>query len=483
LRSKKLRWEKEPQRLFEANLEELLDIFLASEFCTSFGARIDTLGREKMARRCSWETYHCFKRILHFLQNPEPRELAKSTLRDVAVWYSCGMLHVWWQDDLPQREGSLVRRILSLAAGGEIISFAGGLPNAKHFPVQEVGEVLAAISQEPPLMRLALQYGETDGYYPLREIIAESYARKDNLPIKPEQVGITTGSQQAIDLLSRVLPRGSVVAVERPTYLAALSALRLGEHDFVEVVLEEEGPEVGSLPERAAAFYAVPNFQNPSGITWSNARREAIARWAHERGALLVEDDPYGEIRFRGDRQRPLAAFAPKHTLLLGSFSKILAPGMRVGWFVAPEGGGRLFEEMRFVKESADLHTSTFAQVVIAEYYRRGFAQAHIEAVARAYGKRAALMRELFHELLPEVRTTDPEGGMFLWAVLPEGMDARELFTIALEEGVAFVPGDVFYASAPERRTLRINFTAEDEGGIEEGVRRLARAYARCLRR
>ncbi len=371
-------------------------------------------------------------------------------------------------------ESSFIRDILKLASQKNIISFAGGLPDADLFPTNRFADTAQDILTNTETAKAALQYGESEGFMPLREIIAKSYKTKDNLDIDPNLIIITTGSQQALDLIGKVfVNEGDEVLVERPTYLAAIQALQFYKPKFIEMNLSDNGPELTPNVSGAKLSYIIPNFQNPTGITWSNEKRYEFAKWARERNIFIVEDDPYGEIRFSGKRQKPLRVFYD-NTILLGSFSKILAPGLRLGWVVAPNK--EVFNALSLAKQSSDLHSSQFTQLMATKFYEDFDAQAHIEKVSKEYGKRKDVLYSKLREVFPTAQITNPEGGMFLWVSLPKEIDVKLLLERAVSEGVAFVPGVPFYVTNPEENTARFNFSNTDEAAICEGIERLKRA-------
>ncbi len=378
-------------------------------------------------------------------------------------------------------DSSSVRDILKLTAKSDIISFAGGLPNPELFPTDEFEKAASSILSDSASARQALQYGQSAGYDPLRQVIARSYLEKDKLEIDPELIIITNGSQQALDLLAKVfIEKGDKIALEAPTYLAAIQALQFYEPSFLEFALEQDGPDLSTLERAKGAkmLYTIVNFQNPSGITWSNEKRQLVADFAKENDVLLVEDDPYGEIRFEGERQKPLKSFY-ENTVMLGSFSKILAPGLRLGWLIAPNK--EIFEKLLLAKQASDLHTSQFTQMIASKFYESFDAQAHIEEISAHYRvNRDAMMREL-KLLLPSVKYSRPEGGMFLWLEFEKSCDTKKLLDFALQEQVAFVPGDAFFANRKSvaKNFARLNFSNANEDDIKEGVMRFARAYDR----
>ncbi len=379
-------------------------------------------------------------------------------------------------------DSSFIREILKLTQSKDIISFAGGLPNPNLFPTEEFESAARKILSDKQSAQKALQYGESAGLKELIEIIVRSYKAKDDLDIDPDLVLITNGSQQALDLISKIyIEKDDKIALESPTYLAALQSFSFYSNNFTALSLEHDGPAPDSLEDikDAKLFYGIVNFQNPSGVTWSNKKRKQVAEFCDENDVLFVEDDPYGEIRFEGERQKPMKTFA-KNIVMLGSFSKILAPGLRLGWIVAPNR--EFFEKLILAKQASDLHTSQFTQMIAAEFYKDFDAQAHIEKIAALYGKQKNVMQESLRKYLPEAKFKSPQGGMFLWIEFSEFVDSKEFLKFAVKEGVAFVPGEAFFAQKDTSRNFaRLNFTNADEKGIEEGVKRLSLAYKKYL--
>ena len=382
---------------------------------------------------------------------------------------------------IEQVPSSFLREIFEIIADTRIISFAAGLPSPKLFPVdaftQSTKRVLAEHANE------ALQYGVTAGIPQLRQIIAESYQEKDNLKVTADQIIITNGSQQGLDLLGKVLiDEGDVIAVENPTYLAAIQAFSLFQPRFVGISLQKDGLDVAELSavlkkDSPKILYTIPNFQNPTGSTYTNETRSAIAEEIKGTSTLLVEDDPYGEIRFEGERRTPFTFFSDQ-TVLLGSFSKIVAPGLRLGWMVVRDK--ELYEKILIAKQASDLHTSTFTQYVVHDYYTTSDTEAHVTTIAAQYKKqKESMICAIQKHLGDAVSYTNPEGGMFIWATFPEDVDTAELFKIAIEEGVAFVPGESFFTNNAPKNTMRLNFTNSTPEQIEEGFERLARALKR----
>jgi 2-aminoadipate transaminase len=367
---------------------------------------------------------------------------------------------------------SFVREILKAAARPEVISFAGGLPHSRFIPVAEISQ---AIQQTLATVgAAALQYCTSEGHPPLRQWIADQY-NAAGMNVSADQILITTGSQQGFDLLAKVLLEpGDRVVVEEPTYIAALQSIGLYEPIWSSVPLDSEGAIIDRLSPALVGsqmFYCMTNFQNPSGISYSAARRAEVASLIRESSALVVEDDPYGLLRYEGTPLPPLAAQIPERTVLLGTFSKILAPGMRIGWLCAPP---ELMEKLIIAKQALDLCSENLGQWVLHQLVTAGTFQQHIQAVCITYGRHCRAMITAIKKYLPSVQCTEPTGGMFVWVTLPKGKSALELFQRCIEKGVAFVPGQAFYPCGGGENTMRLNFTNSDEQRIEDGVKRIA---------
>lgn len=379
---------------------------------------------------------------------------------------------------------SFIREILKTTERSEVISFAGGLPNPSLFAV----EALATAAQDvmADAGRAALQYSTTEGYLPLREFIAERYRQRLGFSVDPDEILITNGSQQCLDLIGKVfLNPGDPVLIERPGYLGAIQAFSLYEPAFRPVPLLDDGPDIGyleAMQEEAPArlFYGVPNAQNPSGITYSEEKRRAVAAALAGTGTIFVEDDAYGELRFDGRRLPPIRRYLDDATIITGSFSKIVTPGLRIGWVAAP---GEILDQITVAKQASDLHSNTLAQRIIARYLETNDIDAHIERITRVYRAHRDLMIAAIEEEFPEgVRYTRPDGGMFLWVTLPEGCSTMRLLEIALQENVAFVPGRAFYVDGGGDTAMRLNFSNASEEGIVEGIRRLGTAISTFVR-
>jgi 2-aminoadipate transaminase len=373
---------------------------------------------------------------------------------------------------------SVIREILKVTEKPGIISFAGGLPSPKTFPIAAFAEACAQVLREDG--QAALQYAASEGFAPLREMVAAM------LPwdVDPSQVLITTGSQQGLDLVAKILiDAGSKVLVETPTYLGALQAFTPMEPEIVSVACDDEGVDLNDLVAKASGarfFYVLPNFQNPTGRTMSEARRAALSAEAARLGLPIVEDNPYGELWFDTPPPLPLTARNPDGCVYLGSFSKVLAPGLRLGFLVAPKS---LYPKLLQAKQAADLHSPGFNQRMVAEVMKNSFLARHVPTIRALYkSQRDAMLAALAREMPDDVTWNQPAGGMFLWARLPAGMNAVELLPKALEKNVAFVPGAAFYANHADERSLRLSFVTASVQQINTGVAALAAAIAESRR-
>jgi len=383
---------------------------------------------------------------------------------------------------------SVIREILKVTEKPGIISFAGGLPSPKTFPVTEFAAACTHVLRDDA--HAALQYASSEGYAPLREMVARS------LPwdVNPDLVLITTGSQQGLDLLAKVLiDADSRVLVETPTYLGALQAFTPMEPAIVSVDSDDQGLQIADLQAKCAAgsaprfLYVLPNFQNPTGRTMGEARRQALVQSAAALGLPIVEDNPYGDLWFDQPPPLPLTARNPVGCIYLGSFSKVLAPGLRLGFLVAPAA---VYPKLLQAKQAADLHSPGFNQRMIVDVMKHGFLDRHVPTIRALYKSQrdamlAALAREMPHtdEADPDNRVTwnTPEGGMFLWLRLPRGMDAVALLPKAVDKGVAFVPGVPFFADQPDPRCLRLSFVTASVADIDRGIATLATAVRESL--
>ncbi|MCI0393694.1 MAG: PLP-dependent aminotransferase family protein, partial [Chloroflexi bacterium] len=399
-----------------------------------------------------------------------------------------------WQQRYAQRTqrmgSSAIRELLKLTEQADIISFAGGLPAPELFPLEEfeiaAGRVLSKNGYK------ALQYGATEGYGPLREFIVQKMARY-GIRAAPENVLITSGSQQALDLIGKLLINpGDLILTERPTYLGALQAWRAYQAEFTTVPIDDGGLQIELLEEALCAgpkfMYVLPNFQNPGGVTLSLARRQALIATADRYGIPIVEDDPYGELRFEGEHLPPLVVLDSEklnghgpatngsgyfrgNVIYLSTFSKTLAPGLRLGWIVAPTS---VIQQCVMAKQGMDLHTSTFVQMVAYEVARDGFLEQHVRRIRQVYRQRRDVMLAAMERHFPAgVRWTHPQGGLFLWVILPEGLDAAAILKKAVANQVAFVPGSAFFPDGSGANTCRLNFSNARPEQIEIGIRRL----------
>ena len=377
---------------------------------------------------------------------------------------------------------SVIREILKVTERPGIISFGGGLPSPKTFPITEFAQACQTILKDKgeAFAQAALQYAASEGYGPLTEMVAARLPWK----VQASEILITTGSQQGLDLVAKVLiDKGSKVLVETPTYLGALQAFQPMEPDFVSVSSDGEGLEIDDLRRKASAtgtnrpriLYTLPNFQNPTGRTLSEARRAALSNAAAEVGLPIVEDNPYGDLWFDTPPPAPLTARNPAGCIYLGSFSKVLAPGLRLGFIIAPPA---LAPKLLQAKQAADLHSPGFNQRLITEVMQGGFLDRHVPTIRALYkAQRDAMLAALEREMKGlDVTWNKPEGGMFLWARLPEGVDAVALLPKAVDNGVAYVPGAAFFADSPDTRSLRLSFVTASVEQINTGVAALAAA-------
>jgi len=389
---------------------------------------------------------------------------------------------------------SAIRELLKITQRPGMISFAGGLPAPDVFPIQRFEEACHKVLSTQAAA--ALQYGTTEGYEPLRELIANNMARY-GIKAKAENVLITSGSQQALDLIGKLfINRGDRVLVEAPTYLGAMQAFNVYGAEYVSVPIDEDGLRTDLL-EKPLRFgpkfmYVLPNFQNPAGTTLSEGRRHELVLLADKYGIPIVEDDPYGQLRYEGEHLPPLVVidrenlrrdngYSIGNVIYLSTFSKTLAPGLRLGWIVAPP---EIISKLAQLKQGADLHTSTFTQFVAYEVARDGFLDQHVKLIRKIYSQRRDVMLQALQEFFPpEVTWTHPKGGLFLWVTLPAGVDIQAIFKSAVEQSVAFVPGDSFYANdlrghdgSEGSRHMRLNFSNATPEQIREGIRRLAAA-------
>lgn len=375
---------------------------------------------------------------------------------------------------------SFIREILAVTKRAEVISFAGGLPHPDTFPVEELRQATNRVLTARGAS--ALQYTTTAGVDELREWIAARYQARFGMVVDPDHILIVNGSQQALDLIAKILLNpGDPLLLEAPSYLGALQAFALYEPNVQTVPLGPGGVEIdafaAALEEHdPKVFYAVSSFQNPTGISYDGPTRQAAASILGECETFLVEDDPYGELRFKGTGSAPIAAGARDRSFLMGSFSKVVAPGLRMGWVVAPPS---MVEPLHIVKQAADLHSNHLAQEILVELLQTFDLDAHLDHTRSMYAAGLAAMEAALDAQLPVgTERTRPEGGMFLWITLPVGLTARSVLQEAIARDVVFVPGDTFFADGRGERSMRLNFTNGNPDRIEEGVRRLSEAIA-----
>ena len=378
---------------------------------------------------------------------------------------------------------SFIREILKVTNNPEIISFAGGLPNARFFPMEAVNAAAQKVLSENGAS--VLQYSTSEGYLPLREYIANRYQTRFGMNVHPDEILITNGSQQCLDLLAKVfIDKGDVMIMEEPGYLGAIQAFSVFQPTIKTIPLMEDGCDTDKLEEileahTAKLFYTVTNFQNPSGISYSKEKRQKVAEIMSRYATVLVEDDPYGELRFTGEHLPYIGHERNGRSIFLGSFSKIIAPGMRLGWICAPKD---IMDRLVTVKQAADLHSNGLSQRVIYQYLSDNAISDHVAVIQSAYGEQQRAMVEAIEQYFPKcVTITKPEGGMFLWGTLPEGTKSLELFNLAIKRNVAFVPGNPFYVDGREANTFRLNFSNCDKDQIVEGIKRLAEAMNELL--
>src|SRR6516162_8702872 len=386
-------------------------------------------------------------------------------------------------------KSSIIRELLRLTIKPEIISFAGGLPAPEVFPTERFREACDRVLSTQATV--ALQYGPSEGYIPLRELIVAQMA-KYGIVATVDNVLITSGSQQALDLIAKLLiNRGDRVLVESPTYLGALQAFDLMGAEYVTVSIDSMGLQTrlleGALRAGPKFMYVLPNFQNPGGVTLSEDRRTQLVWLSDKYGIPIIEDDPYGQLRYEGEHIKPLVVldrtnlgrdngYLLGNVIYLSTFSKVLAPGLRLGWIVAPPD---VITRLVQLKQSTDLHTSTFNQMVAYQVAKDGFLDEHVKTIRACYKERRdAMLAALDDFFPPEVKWTHPQGGLFLWVTLPAGVDCMRLFDEALKHNVAFVPGQPFFAQGDSGSHMRLNFSNATPEMLREGIRRLSIAVA-----
>jgi 2-aminoadipate transaminase len=387
---------------------------------------------------------------------------------------------------------SVIRELLKFTEQPDIISFAGGLPAPEVFPVKQFQEACNYVLEN--LGPQALQYSTTEGYMPLREMIAKRTARY-SVEVSSDNILITSGSQQALDFIGRLfLNRGDYIVVESPTYLGALQAWNAYGAQYIPVRADEDGMIVDELEAALRIgpkfIYVLPNFQNPGGSTLSLERRQKLVELADRYGVPIVEDDPYGQLRYEGDHIPSVVSLDSKfrgpngghytgNVIYLSTFSKLLAPGLRLAWVIAPP---EVIRKLVMTKQAADLHTSSFNQYVAYQVGKDGFLDEHVKVIRATYKERRDVMCEMMEEVFPQgVTWSKPQGGMFLWGILPEGMDAAEVLKRAIEKKVAFVPGAAFHPCGGGANTMRLNFSYSSPDTIREGITRLGTALKETI--
>ncbi|MGO9561830.1 MAG: PLP-dependent aminotransferase family protein [Candidatus Korobacteraceae bacterium] len=389
-------------------------------------------------------------------------------------------------------KSSIIRELLKLTQRPEVISFAGGLPAPEVFPVARFQEACQRVLATQATT--ALQYGPTEGYRPLRELIVAQMGRY-GIVATVDNILITSGSQQALDLIAKLLiNRGDRILVESPTYLGALQAFDLMGAEYVTVPVDDDGLQTCNMEQALRSgpkfLYILPNFQNPGGVTLSRKRRDELVELSDRYGIPIIEDDPYGQLRYEGEHISPLVVldrtnllrdngYKLGNVIYLSTFSKVLAPGLRVAWIVAPPD---VIAKLVQIKQSTDLHTSTFTQMVVYEAARDGFIDEHVKLIRATYKvRRDAMLSALNDFFPPEVSWTHPHGGLFLWVTMPPGVDSSRLLELALRQNVAFVPGEPFYPNGDTGSHMRLNFSNAAPEQIREGIRRLSIAVAHEL--
>lgn len=388
-------------------------------------------------------------------------------------------------------KASAIRELLKITEQPDMISFGGGFPAAEIFPVEEFKRACNYVLEHKGAD--ALQYGGTDGYVPLREMIAR-HSTQMGISVDVDNILITSGSQQALDLLGKIfINRGDRILVESPTYLGALQAWNAYGAEYITVPTDEEGMRTDLLEEALRIgpkfIYVLPNFQNPTGTTLPIERRQKLIELADRYGVPIVEDDPYGQLRYEGDhlpavelldsRMRVQNGTYTGNVIYLSTFSKILAPGLRLAWVIAPK---EVMRKLSLAKQGTDLHTSTFNQIIAHEVGQHGFIDEHVKLIRKVYFERRNTMLDALEEHMPEgVSWTHPQGGLFLWVTLPQQIDTTDMLKEAIEEKVAYVPGESFYPDGSGKNTMRLNFSYSCPEKINEGIFRLGKAIKKKL--
>ena len=387
------------------------------------------------------------------------------------------MFDKYFSKRIKNTPSSFIREILKVTQKPEIISFAGGLPNPISFPQEELKVSMNNISQK--YGSKIYQYSTTLGLDILREYIVERYKKIWNMDITIENVIITTGSQQALDLIGKAfINEGDRVLVEKPSYLGLLQSFCMYSAEFIQTKLNDDGLDIEELKEnikkhKPKLAYLIPNFQNPTGLTYTKENRQKVFETIKDEDILLIQDDPYGELRFTDDERLPYIGLnQTEKNIYLGSFSKIVTPGMRLGYVIANK---EIIKMLETAKQASDLHSNIFGQYLIADYLQNNDLDKHIEKIKKLYKSQAKSMTDAMEEYFPKnIKFTYPKGGMFTWVTLPEGKSSVKLFEKAIAKNVAFVPGDPFYVNEHDVNTLRLNYTNSDESAIKEGIKRLS---------
>jgi len=385
-------------------------------------------------------------------------------------------------------KSSAIRELLKLSQQPDVISFAGGLPAAEVFPVDLIKKAVNVVLETNS--DVALQYGTTEGYTPLRKVIKKSN-EKYNINFDIDNIMITAGGQQALDLIGKVfINPGDKVLVEAPTYLGALQAWNTYGAEYVCIPNDEHGMMVDQLEKLLSSdiklIYALPNFQNPTGVTLSFERRKILIELAEKYNVPIIEDDPYGRLRYEGEHLPPLYSISGQNNneyngnvIYMSSFSKILSPGFRLAWMIAPKD---VISKLVQAKQGTDLHTGTFSQVVAYEVCKDDFLNEHIKNVCRVYNDRRNVMLDTLCEHMPDrVSWSHPEGGLFLWVKLPDEMDTEAIFPAAVDEKVAYVPGSAFFADGSGHNAMRLNFSYAQPEQINEGINRLSKVIKKYI--
>lgn len=393
---------------------------------------------------------------------------------------------VKFADRMDGMKASDIRELLKLTTRPEIISFAGGLPAPELFPVEDIKAATDAVMDEQG--RAALQYGPTEGYLPLREKIVERMAAKNAVHTTTDNIILTAGSQQGLDYVAKLfINPGDVIVMESPSYLGAINAFNAYQPKFVEIPTDENGmimeelDKVLATTENVKFIYVIPDFQNPSGRTWPLARRKQFMEIINKYGIPAIEDNPYGELRFKGEYQPALKSMDTEGLVMyMGTFSKIMAPGYRIGWTCANH---EIIEKLNLIAQGAALQTSTIAPMIIAKYMDMFDLDEHVDKIRAVYKHRCELMIRTMRETFPpEAKFTDPDGGLFTWVELPDYVNTRDLAAVALESNVAFVPGSGFFPNGGNNCCMRLNYSCMPDERIVEGVHRLAEVIKAALK-